>query len=741
LDQSVAALNSNQSYGHLLVSGSGAALTAGDVSVVNNVTVTGSFDINAFTLMIGGAISNSGTFTASKGTIEMNGSVAQAIPASVFANDLVKGLTIRNNAGVTIGGNLNLLDALTVAGGSLNTGGYLTLKSSDTATARIAQITSISPTPIVGNVTVERYVPGRRKYRLITSSVSTSTASTLNPGEESLSIWANWQNLGNNASANAGNFITGGSAADGFDTQTPNASLFTYDDVNRRYVGYTSAAGKNTKYTPLKAGIAYYMFVYGDRRNTITTSTPNSTILNAKGLVKTGDQLYNTSSPIPLTGVAGRWTMLGNPFASPIDWTTIPKTDLLNTYWGWDPNLAGTGGYVTVSTMGDITITSPMSGVTGINQYIQSGQGFFVRTTGASPSMTIREQDKAGNNNRAAFREIGAPLPLMAVNLQYSSGGTKALADGVVAAFDSEFSNQVNNEDAPKMINTAEGLAINNTNELLSIDARKMPVNDDTLFLNISRLARPMYTLQIFAKELETVPMRAYLEDTYLNTSQLLSMTDTNRIDFTVNPSIAASSNVNRFRIVFKVLTVVLPVNFTSIRAAQEGEDVRVKWDISEESNIREYEVERSTDGLNFSKIGSTPSKGNNAYESYEWLDENPVPGNNYYRIKAVEYDETFILSRIVNVKIEGKNSQMRIFPNPVQNGQINLHISTEQKAQYLVTLIDLQGRQILTQEFNHPGGSFSRSIQVGQNYAAGIYHLEVKNKLTMETKVLRVEL
>ena len=240
-------------------------------------------------------------------------------------------------------------------------------------------------------------------------------------------------------------------------------------------------------------------------------TNPHNTVLVATGTLLTGDQTYNTGSAIPLSGVTGRFTLLGNPFASPINWATIPKTNLANTYWGWDPNLSSTGGYITVTTTGTVTLQAPYSGSTGLNQYIQPGQGFFVKTTGASPVLTIREQDKVSNFNANAFRTNRAAvndISLLAINLQYISSGNNILADGVLAAFDPSFSNSAGAEDATKMANSAESIAILNDTTSLSIDARQMPQNNDTLFLNVSRLTKPQYTLQIFAKQMEVLVSR-----------------------------------------------------------------------------------------------------------------------------------------------------------------------------------------------------------------------------------------
>jgi len=507
----------------------------------NAGTINGAGDYN-----IGGNWTNTGTFTAGAGTVTFNGAGAQNIGATTFTNVAFSGGNTK-----TATGNINVTNVLTLnANTTLALSSYnITLKSSSTATARVAAVASTAAiTYGTGKFIVERYVPGRRKYRLITSSVTTSTGSTLTTGQEALSIWGNWQNQGG-STANVGTIITGGSSTDGYDAQTTNASLYTYNFSARLFSGFTSANGKNTKYTPLKAGVAYYMFVYGDRTNTIYTSTPNYTTLSSAGTILTGDQTYTTGSTIPLNGGSGIYTLLGNPFASPIDWSTLPRTNLSNTYWGWDPNLSSTGGYVTVSTSGSVTLISPFSGTTGLNQYIQSGQGFFVQATAASPTLTIREQDKVSNYNANAFRTTSPNnIALIAVNLLYDNGGVQTLADGALAAFDGKFSNSVTNEDASKIMNAAENVSLAEGNNFLSIDERQMPKQNDTLFLNIAKLTKPQYTLQIFANQLDGL-VKAYLEDKYLKTYLPLNLTDTNRI--TVNITSNASSDVNRFRIVF----------------------------------------------------------------------------------------------------------------------------------------------------------------------------------------------
>lgn len=709
-------------------------LLSSAMGVTGNITIQSgaSLTVTGTLLQIYGSISNSGTFSAAAGTIEMKGTSAQTISSGTFAGKMVSNLIINNTEGVTLADTVKLTGDLTVANGSLNTGGFLILKSSDTATATVTQITSTAGTPINGNVTVERYIPGRRKYRLVTSAVTTNTSAVLTAGQESMSIWGNWQNSGINTTPNVGELITGGILADGFDQGTANASLYTYDDVNRVFKGYTSANGKNTKYTPLKAGIAYLMFVYGDRQNSVFATAPHNTVLNAFGTLKTGDQTYNTGSVIPISGVTGRFTLLGNPFASPVNWATTSKTNIANTYWGWDPNLSSTGGYITVTTLGTVTIQAPYSGNTGLNQYIQSGQGFFVKTTGASPVLTIREQDKVSNFNANAYRGLVADkLPLLAVNLQYVSSGVTTLADGVLAVFDSSFTNIPTDEDASKIPNTAESISILNSTAQLSIDARKMPQINDTLFLNVLRLTKPQYNLQIFSEQIVGTGVEAYLQDNYLNTTQPLSLSDTNNIVVNINAAIPASFDINRFRIVFHKSVVILPVKFVSIKASLKNKDIQVDWSVAEETGVQKYEVERSADGISFSKAGEVAARGNNSSENYNWLDVHPMAGNNFYRVRSIDIDGKSLLSKIVVVKIGAANSEFKIFPNPVTNHQINIHADEMAKGKYDVSIYNQQGQQIIQHRIEHTGGRFDQIIKLDAMLPAGIYYL----KITGETE------
>jgi hypothetical protein len=666
-----------------------------------------------------------GAYAITSTTIDFNGDAAQTIPAFTFNNITVSGENTKTAGGtLNVRGNLTLGANTTLALGSNN----INLKSDSTYTGRVATIPSTATiTYDAGRFVAERYIKGRRKYRIMTSPVTTSPNTTLTTGEEGLSIWGNWQNQGNNSTPYVGTFITGGSSADGFDQQTQNSSLFTYNGATRLFEGFTTANGKNTKYTPLKAGVPYYMFVWGDRTNSPLTNSPYKTIFYTTGKILTGDQTYNTSSSIPLSNTVGGYTMIGNPFASPIDWGTVTRTNLSDTYWGWDPNLSSTGGYVTVSTTGTVTLISPFSGSVGLDQYIQSGQGFFVKTTTASPVLTIKESDKVNNFNGIAFRTYSNNIPLMAVNLLYDDVTGSTLMDGALAAFDDRFENEIGNEDASKILKSGEALAIELQSELLSIDARKMAEQGDTLLLNIARLSKPQYRLQIFAKQMENSTLEPYLEDSYLKTSRLLSLTDTNYITFTYNNSIAASYDVNRFQIVFRKSGVLSDV-ITSIKAEKQNRQVRVSWDVSSENGIQKYEIQRAEDGNGFTKIGEVIARAGAGVQHYEWMDINPVTGVNHYRIRLVKDDGSVFFSKTVTAILGEEKPELKIYPNPVQNYEFNVQFINLENGKYTARIINAKGQIVMDRLIDYDGGSANQWFRISRLNAAGVYFFLVSN-------------
>jgi hypothetical protein len=313
------------------------------------------------------------------------------------------------------------------------------------------------------------------------------------------------------------------------------------------------------------------------------------------------------------------------------------------------------------------------------------------------------------------------------VNLLYTDiTGTK-LIDGALAAFDTAFSNQVGNEDASKLSLNDERLAIESQFQLLSIDARNLPRNDDTIYISMANLTKPQYTLQIFAKQLDNSTLEPYLEDTYLNTSQFLSLTDTNFINFAINPSVPASQDSNRFHIVFRQ-TGSLSGVITSIRAIKENRQVKVDWVVSSETGIRKYEIQRADSRKGFTKAGEVAGRGGNTPEDYQWIDDNPSAGINHYRVRIINIDGSVSLSKVVTVVMNDERPQIKVFPNPVQNNEISFQLINAEKGKYVARLFNIKGQMIMDRVIDYDGGSASQQVQIDRPITAGVYFFQLIN-------------
>jgi hypothetical protein len=187
------------------------------------------------------------------------------------------------------------------------------------------------------------------------------------------------------------------------------------------------------------------------------------------------------------------------------------------------------------------------------------------------------------------------------------------------------------------------------------------------LFLKLSNTTSKNYRFEFVPSNFSS-EVSAWLEDTYLLTSTAVSMTEPTVVEFKVT-SDTASATAERFRIVFKAAGT-LPITFTTIKAMEKDRGIKVDWHIATQSNISNYEVEKSLDGRVFKKLADIAVAANSSTNiSYSSFDANPFAGNNYYRIKVIEKAGGFSYSEVVNVKMGNAKGDITVYPNPISNG------------------------------------------------------------------------
>lgn len=158
-----------------------------------------------------------------------------------------------------------------------------------------------------------------------------------------------------------------------------------------------------------------------------------------------------------------------------------------------------------------------------------------------------------------------------------------------------------------------------------------------------------------------------------------------------------------------------LPVNFIGLVAQRNNKDVDLKWDVGEEVNVREYQVESSTTGSFFTTVGSSTAKGKSIYT---FTNYNAPPNTVYYRIKSVDIDGRYKYSGIL--KLSGGNSYssgLLLYPMPATNEITVEHKRINANAKLMITSADGQIIKVI----NPIQGASHTPIDIS-GLATGIY-------------------
>jgi hypothetical protein len=254
----------------------------------------------------------------------------------------------------------------------------------------------------------------------------------------------------------------------------------------------------------------------------------------------------------------------------------------------------------------------------------------------------------------------------------------------------------------------------------MAIERRSLVHLNDTLVLGLSNTTARSYQFVITPNNWYQSEVNGFLVDNYLGTQTPISLSGTTVINFNIDGT-SASSAPKRFSIVFRPSGIV-PVTFSSIKATQQKTAIAVNWNVATQINTKQYVIEKSADGNNFTKAATVAVSGN----TYNWIDENPAKGNNYYRIMSVGVDGTTQYSQVVKVNIGTRGTGISVYPNPVTNNVIGLQLNNLASGNYHVRLLNTVGQEMLTKTINHNGGSEAETMPLNKNIAKGSYYLEL---------------
>jgi len=176
-----------------------------------------------------------------------------------------------------------------------------------------------------------------------------------------------------------------------------------------------------------------------------------------------------------------------------------------------------------------------------------------------------------------------------------------------------------------------------------------------------------------------------------------------------------------------------LPVEMAYFNARAEGQFSILDWMTTTETNNEGFYVERSLDGKNWETLDFVQGVGTTTEtQTYNYIDENPFAGSNYYRLKQVDYSQEFQYSDIRVVEFEGKKVSVDVYPNPVQD-LLNINIEgTEQEV--TVSIFSVSG-QLIRQEILYQSNNQLNLSELN----GGLYFIKVEGTgLSVYQKIIK---
>lgn len=186
---------------------------------------------------------------------------------------------------------------------------------------------------------------------------------------------------------------------------------------------------------------------------------------------------------------------------------------------------------------------------------------------------------------------------------------------------------------------------------------------------------------------------------------------------------------------VFTRMNAALPVTIINFSGKKENDENVLTWEVANEINLDNYELERSTDGENFSFVTTIKAAGQKTY-SYTDNDTSNFSNVVYYRLKSVDKDGNFSYSPIVTLRSELNTWKAAVSPNPFTD-KINLKIQSAVPDKATIIITDINGRKLYQQIISIATGYNSFQINNSTGLSNGTYFISIFS--TQKTQTIKL--
>jgi len=759
--------------------------TAANASVI----FKGTFTNNSGTLTANPVSTSAVFFSGSNQTLTDN-STAGTLFNNVTFNGINTAMHAgTGNFGVANTGTLTMGTGtqLTAGSGGANVG-YLTLLSDAASTATVAAIPSGAS--IVGAVNVQRFITGgtgTRGYRLLTSPVNISGNAS---GGGNLSLAYLNTNASFGGTTYLGAFTEGPGTGFTYNGSF-NPIIYLYDE-SRPSTNQGFTAGKNigiysifpTTVTTLTGttqaaatipvGNSYLLYYVGDNHITdqtavLTSRVPDNTSITATGYINQGNvpvKFWNTGSTnIPYDVTTGTsypgLNQVGNPYPSTINLDVVATDNAAVNKVFWE--LVPGGSYVSYNASNHAVSDARAS------KYILSGQGFLVEAQATGETLTFKETEKVAYPSGFAspFNTAASAALLMDIKAKpdVNVNDVVASANGnVLASTDASFQvllppttaltglhlqltkDNFNFVQTGVYFGTGNNDKFTQNEDAVSVNGSGAQVflssySSDNVNVGINELgdystgkrvkvyvgatSSGAYNISLAdIANIDTINYNVFLIDHKMNDS--VDMVRNKSYAFTINNSDTSTWGANRF--VLAIEHVGVPqYSLTSFKGAIFAAGIRLTWQTLNAGDYTGYILQKQDAAGNYNPLYSIQSdKGET---SYSYIDQNPIIGNNIYRLAQNGINGQITYSDPLTIKYNKAAltlSGLSLYPNP-SNSVVNIiytnRANPNPSPNYTIDIFNAAGTFIKHETINT--NAWTEDIS---SYRLGVYLLQLKD-------------
>jgi len=174
---------------------------------------------------------------------------------------------------------------------------------------------------------------------------------------------------------------------------------------------------------------------------------------------------------------------------------------------------------------------------------------------------------------------------------------------------------------------------------------------------------------------------------------------------------------------------LALPVSILSFTGNWKNAEVSLQWTVDQETNIDSYEIQRSEDGVSFSKKGTVTALNVSSRHDYTYYDASLQQSYYYYRIKVLQKPGTATYSSVLLLKDAQvvKGVRVKILPNPIDNW-FTTSFEDRVTGNITVRMLDLSGKEVWKGE-QEANDAYNLTFIINKHITPGVYVIQVRDK------------